>query len=140
MNFDQLPDDIIILILSFGNEIKYRRGKLMNQILDHDPRREVLKTIVRPFMLPNFLYEYVNNDVHYINQKRKNRTFLTLTRGMKETIFYSYNEDNVFYYGYLYVSKGKHMGYSKKMLYSIDLITDENGFQYNQYLLLEESI
>lgn len=140
MNFDQLPDDIIILILSFGNEIKYRRGKLINQILENDPRREVLKRIARPFMLPNFLYEYVNNDVHYINQKRKNRTFLTLTRGMKETIFYSYNEDNVFYYGYVYVGKGKHIGYSKKSLYSIDLITDQNGFQYNQYHLLEEVI
>ena len=68
MNFDQLPDDIIILILSFGNEIKYRRGKLINQILENDPRREVLKRIARPFMLPNFLYEYVNNDVHYINK------------------------------------------------------------------------
>ena len=140
MNFDQLPDDIIILILSFGNEIKYRRGKLMNQILENDPRREVLKRIATPFMLPNFLYEYVDNDIHYVNQKRKNRTFLTLTRGMKETIFYSYNENDVFYYGYLYISKGKHMGYSKKTLYSIDLMTDANGFQYNDYRLLEEVI
>jgi len=138
MNFDQLPDDIIILILSFGNEIKYRRGKLINQILENDPRREVLKRIARPFMLPNFLYEYVNNDVHYINQKRKNRTFLTLTRGIKEIIFYSYNEDNIFYYGYFYSLR--HIGYSKKSLYSIDLITDQNGFQYNQYHLLEEVI
>ena len=97
MNFDQLPYDIIILILSFGNEIKYRGGKLMNQILENDPRREVLKRIARPFMLPNFLYEYINNDVHYVNQKRKDRTFLTLhRRGMKEMIFYSYNEDDVF--------------------------------------------
>ena len=142
MNFDQLPDDIIILILSFGNEIKYRRGKLMNQILENDQRREILKRIARPFMLPNFLYEYVNNDIHYVNQKRKNRTFLTLhgRRGMKEMIYYSYDEDNVFYYGYVYVCKARYMGYSRKMLYSIDLITDENGFQYNQYRLLEEVI
>ena len=140
MNFDQLPYDIIILILSFGNEIKYRRGKLMNQILENDPRREVLKRIARPFMLPNFLYEYVNNDIHYVNQKRKDRTFLTLTKGMKETIFYSYNEDNTYYYGYLYISNGRYIGYSKKILYSIDLITDKNGFQYNEYRLLEEAI
>lgn len=141
MNFNKLPDDIIILILSFGNEIKYRRGKLMNQILENDQRREVLKTIARPFMLPNFLYEYVNNDIRYINQKRKDRTFLTLHGiGMKEMIFYSYNEDNVFYYGYVYVCKGKHMGYSRKMFYCIDLVTDKNGFQYNQYRLLQEVI
>lgn len=140
MKFEQLPDDIIILILSFGKEIKYRRGKLINQILENDSRREVLKRIAIPFMLPNFLYEYVNNDIHYVNQKRKDRTFLTLTRGMKETIFYSYNENDVFYYGYLYVCKGKHMGYSKKTLYCIDVITDENSFQYNQYRLLQDVI
>ena len=140
MKFEQLPDDIIILILSFGNEIKYRRGKLINQILENDSRREVLKRIARPFMLPNFLYEYVDNDIHYVNQKRKDRTFLTLTGGMKEMIFYSYNEDNVFYYGYVYVCKGKYMGYSRKMFYCIDVITDLNGFQYNQYRLLQQVI
>ena len=141
MKFEQLPDDIIILILSFGKEIKYRRGKLIKQILENDSRREVLKRIARPFMLPNFLYEYVNNDIHYVNQKRKNRTFLTLHgRGMKEMIYYSYDENDVFYYGYVYVCKGRHMGYSRKMLYSIDLITDANGFQYNDYCLLQEVI
>ena len=140
MKFEQLPDDIIILILSFGKEIKYRRGKLINQILGHDPRREVLKRIARPFILPDFSHEYVNNDIYYVNQKRKDRTFLTLTTGMKEMIFYSYNEDNVFYYGYVYICKGKYMGYSRKMFYCIDVMTDWNGFQYNQYRLLQDVI
>jgi len=133
-----LPNDIIILILSFGNEIKYRRGKFINQILKDDPRRERLKKIQRPIFLPNFSHEYMDENIHYINQEKRSRVFLTIKSGIKEMIYYTFEKENIYYYGMIYVSKGRHIGYSKKRLYSIDVITDKNGFQYNQYKFVVE--
>ena len=139
MEFANLPNDIIILILSFGNEIKYRRGKFMNQILKDDPRRETLKKIQRPIFLPNFSYEYMDQNIRYVNQEKRSRVFLTIKSGIKEMIYYTFEKENIYYYGMIYIPKGRHMGcYSKKRLYSIDVITDKNGFQYNQYKFVVE--
>lgn len=140
MEFINLPNDIIILILSFGNEIKYRRGKFMNQLLKDDPRRERLKKIQRPIFLPDFSHEYMDQNIHYINQEKRSRLFLTIKSGIKEMIYYTFEKENIYYYGMIYIPKGRHMGcYSRKSLYSIDVITDKNGFQYNQYKFVVEN-
>jgi outer membrane protein assembly factor BamB len=54
-------------------------------------------------------------------------------------IYYTFEKENIYYYGMIYVSKGRYIGYSKKRLYLIDVITDKNGFQYNQYKFVVEN-
>ena len=48
----QLPLEIVILILSFGTVIRYRNGKFMNQLQIPDGQRELLKGI--PRILPSY--------------------------------------------------------------------------------------
>ena len=40
-----LPIELVILILSFGTEIRYRNGKFMNQLKISDRARETLERI-----------------------------------------------------------------------------------------------
>ena len=64
--FKNLPDDILFLILSYDNKLKYRNGKWMNQILLEDSRRECIKKMIKPILEKNGLEE-VTIDYHTIN-------------------------------------------------------------------------
>ena len=46
--FEQLPKELVHLILSYDGTIKYRHGMYMNQLSKTDPRYDVLHTIKRP--------------------------------------------------------------------------------------------
>jgi hypothetical protein len=43
--FTQLPLDLVINVINFGNVIKYRNGKFMNQIDKADERYKILQNI-----------------------------------------------------------------------------------------------
>ena len=46
--FEQLPRELLHLILSYDGTIKYRNGMYMNQWSKNDPRYDVLRTIKLP--------------------------------------------------------------------------------------------
>jgi hypothetical protein len=137
--FAQLPDDIIIWILSYGNQIKYRRGKFMSQILPNDYRMELLRKIPRPIhILP--LLEISNTDdedtIDFHNDK-KNRVYISLKNGKKEMIHHCFTKENHYYYEYIYIAKGRMIGYAHKILHLIDVFTNSKGSMYNQYTIID---
>ena len=137
--FTKLPDDIIFLILSFDNTLKFRNGKWMNQILEKDPRKEMLKKIPKSIYIPNFLDEYISEDIHYHHYNKLCRLYVSIRNGKKEMIHYTYYTDQgEFYYEYIYISSGRYIGYAHKQSYCICLITDSRGFSYNHYLLVKK--
>jgi hypothetical protein len=53
--FTQLPLDLVINVINFGNVIKYRNGKFMNQIHENDERYKIIQN-VSPIKI-EFLYD-----------------------------------------------------------------------------------
>lgn len=67
--FKNLPNDIIVYILSYDNKIKYRNGKYINQIKKSDKRYELVKQIPKPTVLidKNILFQII---IVHINSKK----------------------------------------------------------------------
>ena len=139
--YKHLPDEVLDLIFSFGNQMKYRRGKFMSQILPTDPRKNLLKRVPRPIYIPP-LFEDLNEEqeeeetVNFHNDK-KNRAYVSLKNGKKEMIHHYFCKENNYYYDYIYLSKGRMIGYVHKKLYRIDICNDSNGKMYNEYTIID---
>jgi hypothetical protein len=137
--FARLPDDVIGLIFSFDTTFKWRKGKWMNQILEKDPRKEILKKIPKSVFIPPLLDDSMIENVHYHNYGKWDRLYVSIKKGKKEMIHYTYSTDQGdFYYEYIYISSGRLIGYAHKECYCICFITDDRGFSYNHYLLIKK--
>ena len=137
--FAKLPDDIICLILSFDNTLKFRNGKWMNQIVEKDPRKKLIEKITKPVHIPSLIDEYISEDVNYHHDDKFDRVYVSIKNGKKEMIHYTYYTcQGEFYYEYIYISSGRYIGYAHKDCYCICLLTDYHGFSYNHYLLVKK--
>lgn len=58
--FQDLPRDILHIILSYDGTIKYRKGKYINQLSPMDSRRIMLRNFWTPLRLP-FTYNDTGN-------------------------------------------------------------------------------
>jgi hypothetical protein len=148
--FAQLPDELLIWIFSFGDQIRWRQGKWINQILSNDPRKNILKRIPRPIYIPPLLEPETIEDQEIMNyhNDKKNRVYVSLKNGKKEMIHHCFNKENhhyydqyyydQYYYEYIYLAKGRMIGYAHKKLYRIDLAIGPNGTKYNQYTIIDD--
>jgi len=69
--FQHIPLDIVIHILQFDNKIKYRNGKFMNQISEHDERSKLL------YKLPlKYIFYMINHVGTYKGFRRLFHVFI----------------------------------------------------------------
>jgi hypothetical protein len=140
--FAKLPDDVLANILSYGNQMKYRQGKFMGRILPNDPRILLMRKIPRPIhILP--LLDILNDEGEIINNTnidKINRVYISLKKDKKEIIHHYFTKDNVNYYDFIYLSKGRLVGYVSNKLYRIEVIQDSTGHFYNQYIFVTVNV
>jgi hypothetical protein len=86
MIFAFLPEDVIHIILSYNDKIKYRNGKYMNQICKEDKRYNLLNEI-EPI--------YANLDYEYVYETRK--YYLMYYRQTYTTLCVDLENDKIIY-------------------------------------------
>ena len=138
--FKNLPDDILFLILSYDNKLKYRNGKWMNQILLEDSRRECIKKMIKPIYIRPVIVDDLEQRISSTQNEyleKTNRVYVSLKNEKKERIYHCY-KINHFYYEYIFIFQGRYIGYVNKLTYLIIEVKNEKGISYNQYVLIDK--
>ena len=114
--YQQLPNEIINIILSYDGKIKYRNGKYVNQIEKTDRRHILLQKIPKPLFIMN---QYpMDNSIHFqillLNVTSK-KFDIKLSKVLED-----YSNDIVYY---LFVQRGLScITRTKRIFHTNDLI------------------
>jgi len=68
--FKNLPLDIVNIILSYDNVIRYRNGKYINQIEESDPRKQMITGVPKIYICDAFYWDVTAGVVLHINQTK----------------------------------------------------------------------